>query len=393
MGISLGVVGLGMFGSEFARFFASHPLVDRVILCDREADRIEAVAGKPGLKGKINPGESCASLEEVLRSDVDAVVLFTQFWLHAPQAIAALEADKHVYSAVPLISLPDGDEMLEWCDKLVKTCQRTGKQYMNGETTCYRPQAMYCRRRAAEGAFGRFVHADAQYLHDVDSPGCSLREVRQSRLAGAAGKEWMSNAGRYREREVKDGPMHYPTHSVGGPLWVMNTRAIKVCAWGTPVPQGDEFFAGAAFCNETALFHLANGATMRICEARKIWHPGEEMFSISGTEGSFRGSEGAVANHWFDKSGATTLTDDEMRDPLPEEVQQALAQHGLGLGGHGGSHAYLVHEFVTAVVEGRRPAISAWEAVRFLAPGVMAHKSALQDGALLDVPDWGDPPP
>jgi hypothetical protein len=35
MGISLGLVGLGMFGSEFAELFKSHPAVDRVALCDR----------------------------------------------------------------------------------------------------------------------------------------------------------------------------------------------------------------------------------------------------------------------------------------------------------------------------------------------------------------------
>jgi hypothetical protein len=60
--------------------------------------------------------------------------------------------------------------------------------------------------------------------------------------------------------------------------------------------------------------------------------------------------------------------------------------------GHGGSHPYLVHEFVGAVAEDRVPEINAWEAARYMAMGVMAHKSALKDGELLDVPDWGDAP-
>ena len=62
------------------------------------------------------------------------------------------------------------------------------------------------------------------------------------------------------------------------------------------------------------------------------------------------------------------------------------------LGGHGGSHAYLVHEFVTAIAENRQPAVNAWEAARYMVMGVMAHKSALKDGELLDVPDFGDAP-
>lgn len=36
MGISVGLVGLGDFGSAFAGLFKNHPLVDRVGLCDRE---------------------------------------------------------------------------------------------------------------------------------------------------------------------------------------------------------------------------------------------------------------------------------------------------------------------------------------------------------------------
>ena len=60
--------------------------------------------------------------------------------------------------------------------------------------------------------------------------------------------------------------------------------------------------------------------------------------------------------------------------------------------GHGGSHPYLVNEFVDAVARDRQPAINAWVAVRYLAPGIMAHKSAMRDGETLKVPDWGDPP-
>ena len=41
MGISLGLVGLGSFGSAFADLFMSHPLVDRIALCDREPERIK----------------------------------------------------------------------------------------------------------------------------------------------------------------------------------------------------------------------------------------------------------------------------------------------------------------------------------------------------------------
>ena len=72
-------------------------------------------------------------------------------------------------------------------------------------------------------------------------------------------------------------------------------------------------------------------------------------------------------------------------DPLPEPLASDL-------GGHGGSHAYIVHEFVLACDEGRLPAVNVWEAVKYFASGVVAHQSAMRDGELLKIPDWGDPP-
>jgi predicted dehydrogenase len=299
-----------------------------------------------------------------------------------------MESGKHVYSAVPITSIPDGDEILDWCDRLVETCRRTGMHYMLGETTTYRPQAMYCRRRAREGAFGDFVYAEGEYLHDVDSA-TNLREVARRRYASQSGQEWLAYREDYRERGVRSGPMHYPTHSTGGPISVMGAHAERVCAWGYANRSDDPYFEDYAYSNETALFYMSNGATMRICEYREIGHPGREIFRVYGTRGSFENDT------WLDNQTRTPLTVDQMRDPLPVEVVQAFracSDRSDFYGGHGGSHAYLVHEFVDAVAHDRTPAIHVWEAVRYMAAGVMAHKSAMRDGEILKVPDWGDAP-
>ncbi len=387
MGISLGLVGLGSFGSAFAESFKSHPSVDRIALCDLEPERIEAFAKRESWQDKFSTSDAYTSLDEICRSDLDALAIMTQPWLHAPQCIQAMESGKHVYSAVPIMCLPDGDEMLEWCDRLIRTCERTGMKYMLGETTCYKVQTMYCRRRAAEGAFGHFVHGDGHYLHDVDLPASNLRGVKKHRLTGRAGRQWQEASKKYKEKGVRGGPMHYPTHSMSGVMSVMGAHMKKVSAWGFTDRTDDEYFDGE-FSNETALFRMSNGATARICEYRQVGHTGEELFRILGTEATFR------EDHWVTKTDWTKLTVEEMRDPLPEEVAKAFRGEdgSVAYGGHGGSHAYLAHEFVEAVVQDRLPAINAWEAVRYMAAGVTAHKSAMRDGELLDVPDWGDAP-
>ena len=391
MGISLGIVGLGSFGSSFADLFMSHPLVDRIALCDREPDRIARFAQQEHWQAKFHTRDAYTSLDEICASDIDALALFTQPWLHAPQAVQAMKAGKHVYSAVPIVMLPDGDEILDWCAKLVETVEDTGQSYMLGETTYYRPEAIYCRRRAAEGAFGDFVYSEGEYLHDVDSRGANLRQVQAHRLAGQAGQEWIKARDDYKNRGILTGPMHYPTHSTGGPMSVMNAHARKVCAWGYANRTQDTFFTdqGYGFSNETALFHMSNGSTMRICELREIGHRGRETFRVYGTQGSFEN------DHWCDKDGSTSLTPEEMRVPLPPEVEdafRAVSKTSEVYGGHGGSHPFLVHEFVESVAQERQPAIHVWSAVRYMVAGVIAHKSAMKNGELLSIPDWGDGP-
>lgn len=116
----------------------------------------------------------------------------------------------------PLTCLPDSDEVLDWCGRIIETSKRTGRHYMLGETTCFRPQAMFCRRKALAGEFGDFVYAEGEYMHDVDSA-CSLREVTRRRTAGRIGSEWPAKEEEYARSGKLSTPMNYPTHSVSGP--------------------------------------------------------------------------------------------------------------------------------------------------------------------------------
>ena len=207
MGISIGLVGLGQFGSAFAGLFKSHPLVDRIGLCDREPSLLARFAGDPFYQDKLSAGDCYESLDAICRADFDALAIITQPWLHAPQCIQAMEHGKHVYSAVPVIMVPDNHEILDWCDKLVRSVEATGRHYMLGETTFYHPQSMFCRQKAREGAFGDFVYAEGEYMHDLDGE-CNLREVQRIRTGSTSGKEWLRVRETYRRRGARGGPMH-----------------------------------------------------------------------------------------------------------------------------------------------------------------------------------------
>jgi predicted dehydrogenase len=221
---------------------------------------------------------------------------------------------------------------------------------MMGETSHFRPPAMYCRRRAAQGDFGEWVHAEGMYIHHVDWSACSLREAHQRRWGDA----WQPS---------KSGsiPLHYPTHSLGGFLSVMEAHATHVSAFGHHASADDwhrtDTESGSPFGNETALMRLSNGATATIKEHRWSGAWAQEGFSITGTEGAFSDSSGLCRWMTSEQPPGAPLSDDEMRDPLPADVADAWRNERgeIELGAHGGSHAYLVHEFVDSVARGRRP--------------------------------------
>ena len=67
------------------------------------------------------------------------------------------------------------------------------------------------------------------------------------------------------------------------------------------------------------------------------------------------------------------------RPPLPPSVAP---------GGHGGSHGHLMNEFVTAILEDRKPLVDIIAALNMTVAGVVAHQSALKDGELLKIPQF-----
>lgn len=369
MGLGVGMVGLGQFGREFVSLFKRHHGVSRLALCDIDPGRLAAVAREHDIH------ECYSSMDEICRTDLDALVIITQPWLHWQQAIQALEAGKHVYSAVPAVHGADGDRILEQCDQLVETVRRTGQVYMLGETTLYRRETMYCLNQAAESAFGDIVYGECEYWHDMSSPSANLYRVYRNRW----GAQWGPD-------KVGCIPMHYPTHATSSMVEIMDAHMISVSALGYERADEDWFMRGTywdnVYGNEVALYRMSNGATVRHAEFRRIGHPERESFRLFGTEASFVNDVSGA--RWTDRNGWTPLELDAS-EPLPPELAD-------NPGGHGGSHAYLVHEYVSACLEQRLPRSNVWQAVRYLAPGIVAHQSALRDGELLKIPDWGDAP-
>lgn len=396
MGLQVGIVGVGAFAQSFIPLFKAHPLVERVVLCDLDRQKLEENSRKHGIP------DTSPSLEHLCTTDVDAVAIFTQQWLHAPQAIQALKAGKHVYSAVPTgISV-------EEITTLVRTVEETGKVYMLGETSYYYPAVIYCRQQFEKGAFGHIVYGEAEYYHDWDH---GLYEVAKWR----GGERWLETAG--------FPPMYYPTHSTSQIISVTGAHMTHVSCQGFVDTANDGIYRAEVnrwhnvFSNESALFRMSDGSICRINEFRRIGHPGTVRMCLFGTEGSFE--QNSAGSIWVTKDPKNQTRLDELlactgvpaQSVRPEGMGLVTSQDGTHLGvsrihpverlpkefiglpnGHCGSHQFLVDDFVRACVEGTIPPNNVWQAARYAIPGIIAHESAVKGGILMEIPDLGDAP-
>lgn len=395
MGLKVGFCGSGMFARHFIPLFQAHPDVDEVVLSDLNPEVLKEKAEKFGIE------RTFASHDELCKSDVDAIAIFTQRWLHGPQAIQALKAGKHVYSAVPM------GVTLEEIEEIVKLTKETGLTYMQGETSYYRPQTIYCRERFAKGFFGDFVYGEGQYYHD-------LSHGFYEAFERSGGENWKSTA--------SFPPMLYPTHSVSHILSVTFSRMTKVSCFGYVDHHEDGVFRKDLSLwqcdqsNQSALFRTADGGMGRINEFRRTG-AGESRMSIIGTLGAYEEqTENGVWTRveetyhedvsWVrhTKEGLT-INEDNIGD-LPREFLgkkhlnaskahpvQRLPKEWVGMPNeHEGAHQFLVLDFIQAVQSGKLPPNHAWISARYNAPGIVAWESAKREGELLSIPDYGMPP-
>jgi predicted dehydrogenase len=132
--------------------------VRMAVLCGRDAARAGAAAARFGWQ------EAAADWRQVVaRDDIDLVDICTPGDGHAPIALAALEAGKHVLCEKPLgNTLDEADAMAA----AAASAARRGVLAMVGFTYRRVPALAYAARLVAAGAVGRVYHARAQYLQD-----------------------------------------------------------------------------------------------------------------------------------------------------------------------------------------------------------------------------------
>ena len=340
--VRIGIVGYGVchFGAAFG--FQDHPNVEVVAVSDLIPDR------RRGLMKACRCDKSYESLE-VLAKDpkIEAVFVATDAPNHARHCMEVLNHDKHVMTAVPAVF-----GSIEQAEQLLETVRRTGLKYMMAETSCFRADCYGMRQIYNAGGFGRLIYSEGEYYHYRATPIDSYKGWR-----------------------IGMPPLWYPTHSTAYYVGVTGKRFTSVSCVGFSA-NFDAYRPGANrydnhYTDEVALFETSEGGSSRMLMCKGIRDLTVERGRVFGERGWMDGTE---------YHGAAKKLPDISRPPLPP---------GMPAGGHGGSHGPLANEFITSILEDRRPLVNIHEALAMTVPGIVAHQSALKDGEKLNVPQFG----
>ena len=113
-------------------------------------EKIEALAAERGINHFSTTLEEC-----IKRSDVEAVILSTPTQMHADQAIACMEAGKHV-----LIEIPMADTLKDSA-RVVKKHRETGLTCMAGQVRRFNPSHQWIKNKIDAGEL-KLQQMDAQ---------------------------------------------------------------------------------------------------------------------------------------------------------------------------------------------------------------------------------------
>lgn len=194
--VRIGVIGIGAQGRgvHVKRCMAT-PDIELIAICDTQPAKLEAVKAEYDI-----PVATTNYYELLSMSEIDAVIVALPNYLHAPVAIDALDAGKHVLVEKPMaIDAEAAQAMLSARD-------RAGRILMVGQNNRFRPEAIAMKKMISSGKCGQVYNGEASWWR---------------RRCGQRG--WFIDKQR----------------SGGGALVDIGVHALDLCWWlmGSPQPE------------------------------------------------------------------------------------------------------------------------------------------------------------
>lgn len=363
--IKIGIAGIrglsGLLG------FRSIEGVSVEAMCDIDADLLESSAKKYHIP------KTYRVFDDMIASDVDAVVVATPMQCHVEQSLKALNAGKHVLSEVTAgVSM---DELFWLCD----TYEKQGKVYMMAENYCYTPQAAQITNMIKAGLFGDLYFAEGEYLHNLD--------------------DYVNFSDRWLWRkywQLGTRGCFYPTHSIGPVMtWFKalypDERILELSCFGT----GSHTGKGHRQDDTTlTLIRLSNDRLVKIrvdCLSPRPHNM--HYYSLQGTKGVYEAPRGLGDTHKIALDNTAKSHQSHQWRPLseydeylPERYRKASAEQLSQ--GHNGGDFFIIQDFIEAVRGNCVPTVDVYDACEWSAVAILSNLSCQNGGKAMKMPDF-----
>ena len=381
----VGQIGLGGRGmGHLSGIFCERDDVVVTYVCDVYEDRC-AAAVKMVEERRGNTPKSTTNYKEVCESpDVDVVIVTSAWENHVPACVYAMECGKQVATEV------GGAYSIDDCWKLVNTYEKTGIHCMMLENCCYDRNEMMVMKMVRVGLFGKIVHCEGGYQHDLRGEVSHGAENRHYRLRN------------YQNRCCEN----YPTHELGPIAKILDinrgNRMLKLVsmasgAWGLnafaeahddvdpalrsyPFKQGDVV---------KTMIQCAHGETICLTLDTTLPRYYSRNFTIRGTKGFFGETENMV---YIDGKCVEFGHDNfnnvaEYRKEWEHPVWKHFEEEGVK-GGHGGMDWLVFDAYFTALRDGMVPPIDTYDTAAWMAITPLSEISIANGSMPVDIPDF-----
>lgn len=363
MALKVGIVGAR--GLSTILGFNSIPGVKVEALCDLDENLLREQSKKHNIP------KTYRVFDDMLESDIDAVVVATPMQCHVPQVLQALEAGKHVMSEVTAGVTIDE---LWWLKEAV---EKYNKVYMFAENYCYIPENQMILNMVNQGVFGEIYFGEGEYLHNIKD----LTAYPDGRTSWR--KYWQLG---------KRGAF-YPTHSLGPVMqWFKGDRIKSISCFGTGWHTSPELRQEDT---SLTLCQMESGKLIKIrvdCISQRPHNM--SFYSLQGTKGCYEAPRGLGDRHKVWLTDMDENTDKAHWRPLEDLYGKYLPDRYKNVteeqkkAGHWGGDFFIVQDFVDAITKGTKPAIDVYDACEWTAVGILSELSVMNGGRIMDMPDF-----
>jgi hypothetical protein len=358
-------------------------------LCDVSADQVDTAMSF--LEDTNHNPDSYTDGEEdwkrmCEREDIDLIYICTPWHLHTPQAVFAMNHEKH--TAIELPAATTIDE----CWQLVKTSERTRKHCMMLGNVCYDFFEMMTLNMARQGFFGDIIHGEGAYIHD-------LMEFNFS-------KDTYHDLWRLKENASRDGNI-YPPHGIGPIAKIMNINCGDKMDYLVSMSSNDFMMAARAqelaaedsfwepFTDKdyrgninTTMIKTRKGRTIMLQHDVTSPRPYSRIHLISGTKG--------IARKWplparIARSHEGWLPEEKLQEIEEEytpEITKRVGEMARQVGGHGGMDTLMDWRLIDCLRNGLPLDMDVYDAALWSAIGPLSEWSVANQFTSLQVPDF-----